>query len=294
MKILITGGDGFISRNIKEKLNNKYCIFTPDSYDLDVLDFLKVERFIKDHHINIIIHTAFRADKEILKNTLTMFASIVRNIDYVDKIIYFGSGAEYDKSRNLIKVKETSLGSFIPQDNYGLAKYICCQIAKNEKKILTLRLFGLYGKYEDYRCKFISNAIVKNILCMPIKIKQNVIFDYLFIDDLVKVVDYFLTHKHQYNCYNITPNQPISLSAIAKIINSIANKKSKISIINKGMNFQYTGDNSRLKKAIPHLSFTSYKKGIKQLYNYYAAKIDKIDKKSIIEDQYYIKSRIHQ
>jgi len=207
-------------------------------------------------------------------------------------MIIFGSGAEYAKTRHLNKVKEAEFGKFIPQDNYGFAKYIGSLLTKNEKKVLTLRLFGIYGELENYRFKFITNSVVKNLLGLPIRIKQNVIFDYLYIDDLVKTIDYFLSHDAAYNVYNISPTQSISLSNIAKLINIYSKRKSKIEIINPGMNYRYTGDNSRLFKAVKNLRITSYEEGIKKLLLYYSKNIDKLDKDAIIKDEFLARSKI--
>ena len=37
---------------------------------------------------------------------------------------------------------------------------------------------------------------------MPIEIVQNVYFDYIYINDLVKIISYFVVHDGQYRSYN--------------------------------------------------------------------------------------------
>ena len=262
-KILITGGSGFVGKNLYESLQNKYKIYAPTSLELDLLDYEKVEEYIHNNKIKIVIHAAVRGGPDVLDSTLRMFAGILRCINYLDKIIHFGSGAEFAKTRDMKKVKETEIGEFIPLDPYGLAKIMIQQIIHREKKIVNLRLFGIYGKYEGYKYKFISNSIVKNVLQQPIKIKQNVIFDYLFIEDLIPIVEYFIENDHKYSSYNITPTNSISLTEIAATINSVSQYQSKISVLHPGYNYKYTGNNSRLLKEIKNLKFTTYKNGIK-------------------------------
>ena len=119
-----------------------------------------------------------------------------------------------------------------------------------------LRLFGIFGKYEDYEFKFISNAIVKNLLHMPITIRQNVRFSWLPVDDFLPVLDYFLTHTPKKHIYNITPSSTIDLVSIAHLINSHADFKSEICVVNEGLNLEYSGNNARLIEEIGDVSFT--------------------------------------
>jgi len=292
MNILITGGSGFIGRNLVEGLKTKYKIYAPSHKQLDLFDYKKVNTYIKKNKIKVVIHSAIKGGDMVFENTMRMFMSILYSIDHIDKFIHLGSGAEYAKTRDLKKVKEIDFGKFIPEDDYGFAKYLCSRIAQNNKKIITLRLFGIYGKYEDYRYKFIANSIVKNLLKFPIKIKQSVIFDYLYIDDFVKIVDDFIKKPSKHNFYNISPTKSISLIEIVKIINKISDYKSKIEVINKGLNFQYTADNKRLLSEIKGFKFTSYEEGIARLYSYYSNMFEKLDRSAIIRDEYFIKSKI--
>lgn len=291
-RVLITGGSGFIGRNLVEGLQEEYQIFAPSHRELPVENYVLLGQYLADKDIDVIVHAAIQGGEKVLESTLRMFASILRNLGKVEKVIHCGSGAEYAKTRDLKKIKEQQFGQFIPVDNYGLAKYICSTIAKNKERIVNLRIFGIYGRYEDYRYKFISNSIVKNLLGLPIKIKQDVIFDYLYIDDFVQIVKHFIDEDWKYSNYNITPTESISLKEIVDIINEVSKSSSPVSIINKGLNFQYTGDNSRLKKEIPEFVFTSYRNGIRKLCQYYKMNIDELDQNAIIQDDYLTKAKV--
>jgi len=292
MKILITGGSGFVGKNLHESLRKSYDVIAPSSRDLNLLDYSKLESYIKKEKPNIIINAAVRGGTTVLDNTLRMFAGLMRVVGHVDKIIHFGSGAEYAKTRDLIKVKETDWGEYIPKDDYGLAKYMIHHIVRNEKKIVNLRLFGIYGKYEDYRYKFISNSIVKTLLNLPIAIKQDVVFDYLYIDDLLPIVQYFIEHNWQHSSYNITPKESISLKSLVNKIITISKSTKKMTLINEGLNYQYTASNDRLIAEIPNLKFTSYDQGLKKLYKYYKSIRNNLDKEAILQDNYLARSKI--
>ena len=286
MNILLTGGTGFIGKNLYEGLKDEYKIFAPRHSKLEIADTDAVRKYIIKNKIKVVIHTAVKGGDLVLENILRMYLSIYNNLDLLDKFINFGSGAEYAKTRDLKKVKETEQGKFIPLDNYGLGKLICSKLSKDNKKISTLLPFGIFGPGEDYRVKFISNSIVKNLLGLPIKIKQDVIFDYLYIKDLVSIMKFFLKNQKISGDFNISTTKSISLSQIVDLINKNSKKPSKVQVINKNLNFQYTGSNKKLLRTIPYLKITSYFESIKDFYNFYKQNIESLDKDAIIQDNY--------
>lgn len=292
MRILVTGGSGFVGQNILKEFGDKYTLFAPSHKELDLTDFKSVENYLEKHKITHVIHTAIKGGDTVLETTLRMFVNLLQSLDRLEKIIHLGSGAEYGKTRDLKKVKEEEFGTSIPEDSYGLAKYCCSLMSQKEKKIVTLRLFGIYGEYEDYRYKFISNAIVKNLLGIPIKIKQDVVFDYLYIHDFLSVIEHFLLKPCMYQEYNITPTRSIRLTEIVQIINRVTDRPSRVTLVNKGYNFQYTADNTRLKSEMPNLRFTSYEEGIRRLFLFYKKNLNTIDKETVIEDDYFQKCRV--
>ena len=57
MKILITGTNGFIGRNVKEYLEKKYKdIHSPKRQQLNLLDAKAVENYLKKNNFDVIIH----------------------------------------------------------------------------------------------------------------------------------------------------------------------------------------------------------------------------------------------
>ncbi|XTP69466.1 GDP-L-fucose synthase [Parelusimicrobium proximum] len=182
-------------------------------------------------------------------------------------VFTFGSGAEFDKSRPIKKAKETDLGSSVPRDLYGLAKYKLSQDIKQYANVYNLRLFGTYGPNEGKQ-RFITHAINCYLDGAPITIRQDVVFDYLFIDDLCNILLKFVENPPPHRFINITPTESISLTEIADIVNNLAEHKSEVTVGNPGLANEYTGDNSVLLSCLPEFKFTSYKDGITKLYEY--------------------------
>lgn len=274
--VLITGPNGFIGKNLIEQLNNKYNLLIPSRTELDLLDENLVNNYFKNHTIDVVIHTAAvgvsRTEELIdsaLFQNLRIFFNILKNKKHFKKMIYLGSGAEYDKSKPIVEVREDDFGKTIPKDEYGFFKYLCSRYIEKQDNVISLRIFGLFGKYEDYRYRFISNAICQNLLGQPITINQNVFFDYVYIDDFVKIVDYFIEHEATNKFYNIGTGKKSDLLTIADLINEVADKKSEIIVKNEGLNNEYNCNNERLMMELGTFKFNEIGDSIKSLYLWY-------------------------
>ena len=275
--ILLTGGSGFIGKNIRESfLKDRYKILAPSSKELNLSDKERVDNFFENHKIDIVIHSAGKpghrnaCDHTNLFYTNTqMFFNLESKCEEFEKMIIMGSGAIYDMRHYRPKVKEEQFEEYIPTDEHGFCKYICGKHIEKSEKIIDFRIFGIFGKYEDYAIRFISNAICKTLFDLPITIKQNRKFDYIFVDDLMPVLEYFVENKVSYKSYNITPDKSISLLDIANIVKNISGKDLPIKIAQEGMGLEYSGNNARLKNEIKDIKLESIENSITKLYNWY-------------------------
>lgn len=271
--ILITGSNGFVGKNLKKFLTNKYNILSPSKKELNLLNSLDVKNYFQNNKIDFIIHCANKGGlrgqidtEQIVNDNLLMFDNLVACISK-QRMIFLSSGAQYDKYRNLNKIKELDFGKVVPKDFYGYSKYAITQKILKMNNILNLTIFGCYGKYE-LQTRFPSYAIIQNLKKEDIIINRNVVFDYLYIDDLCKIIEYFIDNETNEKIINVTPTKSIDLLTIANIVNEVSDYKSKIMIKNKKLNYEYTGDNSLLLKEIENFEFVSYKNGIKKLYDF--------------------------
>lgn len=274
MRILLTGSGGFIGKNLKSYLKDKYELLTPRSYELDLINTDAVAKYFKENDIDFVIHCGSVGgargvqDRDTtIEDNLAMVDNILANKKTATQVILFGSGAMYDKSRNLHKVKESQIGEIIPNDLYGKSKLLIAEKIKNRKDVLMLNIFACYG-YGEKESRFPSYAIYKAIQGEDILINQNVNFDYLFVEDMAKIVEHFIITEPKNNIINITPSKSSSLKEIAEIVQSYSQKNINIKILNEGMNFEYTGDNTLLLNNFENLKFTSLEVGLKSLFNY--------------------------
>ncbi len=289
-KILITGGTGFVGRNLQEQLSDRYEIFAPSHKELELLDYDALEQYVTEHGINSIVHSAIHvpmfngAEKEFF-NDMQMFANLEKISHRVEKLLYFGSGAEFDKRYDIDMVKEEEIGKTIPTSEYGLAKYTMNLIARQSKNIYNLRLFGIFGKYELWNIKFLSGLCCKALFDLPLTVRKDCRFDFFAIEDLGEIVSWFLENQPQYHDYNICQGKPYYLTELAQIVRKVSGKDLTIQLLSDERNVDYCADNTRLRSQISDIQITPLEKSIEKLYNYYASNRDLIDveilKKSI-------------
>lgn len=278
MKVFITGANGFTGRNLSEQLNNRYALSALNRQELDLLDAQKVLGYLKAHRFDAVIHTATydaapkhstKDPAKVLENNLRMFFNLARGQDYFGKMIYFGSGAEFDKPHWKPRMKEEYFDQYLPQDQYGFSKYVMTKYAQVSSNIYNLRLFGVFGKYDDWRTRFISNACCNAVLGEPIVIKQNVTFDYLYIDDLVNLIRWFIENQPVEKIYNVCTAHTFDHLTLAKKIVQLSAKDIEIIIKDKNARIEYSGDNSRLMSEIGGYNFIDMDEALGKLYSWY-------------------------
>lgn len=291
--LLLTGGSGFIGRNILESyLTEKYNILSPTSKELSLADEDSVDAYFRNHTIDVVIHAAVKPGHRNAKDTSNlfytntrMFFNLERHKHDYEKMLVIGSGAIYDNRNYRPKMREEEWANFIPSDEHGYCKYVCEKVIEHNTNIYDLRVFGIFGKYEDYTIRFVSNAICKNLFDLPITIRQDRKFDYLFVDDLMSLLGWFIENTPRYTSYNITPDTSISLSDLALLIKEISGKDLPILIAQEGLGLEYSGDNSRLKTEIPDIRFTPFRNSIRSLIEWYESRKEMIDSELLLFDK---------
>lgn len=279
MKILIVGSNGFIGKNVSEFLRTKgYIIDTPSHMELDALSEIDVLKYLDKKSYDIIINAldGKSIDKNYFENRMRMFYNIAKHNDLYGKMIYFGSGAEYGRELPVCSIEENQINRVIPSDTYGFCLQQMNDYARKSDNIYNIRLFGIFGKYELWNQRFISNAICKAISGYPITIRQDRYMDYLYIDDLCKIVEWAIKNKPKFHDYNTVSGRKYSLYDLAETVQKVMHTDVPIYIAKEGYFNEYTASNKRLLAEIGDFEIENIELSIKKLSQWY------IENKSLI------------
>ena len=153
MKILITGGSGFVGRNLIKSLKEDNEVFYPSSKELDLTNSEAVDNYFRNKYFDWVIHCAIEGGKRIKEDSLdttyknlSMFFNLMRNRDRYDKLINFSTGAEFDRSKDItgdndvnnhfgIKIMFFTVNSCFPEKSF-LIYYLT-----NSFRLIYFRLF---------------------------------------------------------------------------------------------------------------------------------------------------------
>jgi GDP-L-fucose synthase len=284
MRALITGGSGFIGRNLVEYLGDRYDISAPGSAELDLLDERSVREFLRSGGFDVIVHAAttrsnrsLGAPPDMLDRNCRMFFNLARNQALFGKMLHFGSGAEYSRECLPVSVKESYFDTRVPRDAYGFSKYICAKYAEKADNIFVLRLFGVFGRYEAWEVRFISNACARVVKGLPILVRRNVAFDYLYVKELARLTAWFIENEPRHKAYNVCRGRTFTLLELAQMVAAVSGRNPEIIVRDEGMAPEYSGDNTRMLGEIGAFQFREMRECVGELYQWYEAHASEID-----------------
>jgi UDP-glucose 4-epimerase len=284
MKVFITGSSGFVGKNLIDKLSSDFELLCPAHQELDLLDEEAVADFFNSQKVDAVIHCAnVGATKKtdnlphIVSNNVRMFLNLARQNNKYKKMIFFGSGSEFDKRQPLVRVTEDYVSPTLPESDYGFSKLLCSHFLEHFDNIINLRIFGVYGRHDDYLNRFVSNAVCRAVLGLPIIVYQDQLMNFIFVDDLVKITEYFLRNQPKHKSYNVAAMPSTSLIKIAESIKEISGKNLKIIIKQTGSANEYTCDTAILQSELQNINFVPMEVSLKLLYDWYEGQKETIN-----------------
>jgi len=278
-KILITGANGFIAKNLNSWLSLlNYDIDACDKNKLDLLNEVEVCNYLKSKKFDVVVNTSTydaapahstKDPNMVLNNNLRMFFNLTRCSNLYGKMLYFGSGAEFNRNFWTSRMTEDYFDKHVPEDQYGFSKYVMTKYSLQTNNIYNFRLFCVYGPYNDFRTRFIENAINRVIHDLGILIKQNNKFDNLSVYDLCKIIVWFIENDQKYKVYNICSGEAYTFDQIAGWLYGIAGKSNR-SFIQDESGVNYSASNKRILEELgKDFEFVSMYNGLFGLYDWY-------------------------
>lgn len=275
-KVLLTGASGFMGSNILPFLQRKHHVYAPKRNELDVRNSIQVKKYLQKGQFDFIVHFASPSparspgiDKyeTLFEDSMRIFLNFYTNRHLFGKMLYSGSGAEFDKSRDISLISEHQIGECLPADSYGLSKYAINQLASHSGNIYNLRIFACYGPGE-YKTKFITHCIRRCLEKKPITIRQDCFFDYIYVDDYARYLMKLMDRTPAFHDYNAASGIRINLSNIAEMVRQQTGNPYPVEIQHEGLNKEYTANASRIKGETGICDLISIESGIAKLIDW--------------------------
>jgi nucleoside-diphosphate-sugar epimerase len=251
MRILITGGNGYIAKSLYNNLKDNYNITTITRQDFDLTDSSETTKFFSNNYFDVVIHTAVVGgsrlkpeDSSITDQNLQMYYNLLSCRKNYNKFIHFGSGAE------------THLHT-----PYGWSKNIIYKSILEKENFYNLRIFGIFDENE-WETRFIKTCIKKYINHEPMIIHQNKHMDFFYMKDLISLVNFYILNNDLPKEIDCVYYKTKTLHHITNIINELDKYQVEIKINESGLGKEYIGKFTDL-----GIKYVGLEEGIKIMYN---------------------------
>jgi UDP-glucose 4-epimerase len=203
MKILITGGTGFIGKRITVLLKD-YDITSLSSKDCDLLDLNQVEQLFKEKY-DVVIHCAAKGisnldDEKVYWDNLTMFNNLKLYKNKYNKFINIGSGSELN-----------------PTHWYSKSKAKIWEEIQKEDNFYNVRIWGCFGKGEP-EFRFFNKLFLSQKQNTTFTINKNIYFDFIWVDDLVRIIEQVILNSPNSKEINAVYEKKYSLVDLAFLV----------------------------------------------------------------------------
>jgi GDP-L-fucose synthase len=294
MKVLVTGGSGFLGKRLK--------IYKPDwtyisSKDYDLTSTEETKQMFRDIKPAAVVHLAARVGgiKDNAENqALFFYQNVMMNTNIVHEAYLAGvprllaslSTCAFPDTVDNYPFSEKDLFSGPPaitNFSYGFSKRMLHVQAASYRKQYGLNYStfcpsNLYGPNDHFDSE--SSHFVPSLISKIAKAKDGdkievwgtgqPLRQQLYVDDLCRAIPELLDKHATDDPIIVAPDENLSIMTMSETLVDISKKNLEI-FFNGNLDGQYRkdGSNGRLLDIIPNFEFTSFISGASQTYNWY-------------------------
>ena len=296
-KILITGGCGFVGKNIANYFNKKYELFIIDNlssgnkkdipknikiYNLDIQKYDDLLKIFKKNKFHTVIHCAanFANQNSIDNIFLDTKSNILGTINILElsrkhsikKFIYLSSSCIYQSPKSSEDIINPSFKTPYAISKFSAEQYVSFYNDYYNFNATSLRLYNFYGPY-DYVGKY--RNVIPNFIDKALKNKTINIHgtgsstrDFTFVFDFILFLEKIIKNPKKYNkIYNFGSSSNTKIIDLAYKILKLTNSKSRINSITARKWDKFSkrkANNKRLIKDFKDIKFTDINNGLIQ------------------------------
>jgi len=273
-KILVTGSNGFIGRQVIKRLNKSEVI--SDSINTKRINLQNLEEVMKLNRSDIVIHLGGKTQKELDWNdyfinnvigTLNILEYCIRK--NVKKIIFVSTYVYGNPKYSPVDEKHV----INPHDTYTKSKYLAeklCELySKNfDLNVTILRPFNIFGKT-------LPNGFLISNLLKSVKTDEKITIvnknskrDFLYVDDFVDVILNIKDYDFKFEIFNIGSGISYSFNEIIKKIEKITSKKINLDYKNNKEIFikEIKADTTKINKKINWKPKIKFDEGLQRIF----------------------------
>jgi len=301
-RVVVTGGMGFLGKNVVRKLEEHRCheIFVPRSRDYDLVRMEAVERLYMDARPDAVVHLAARVGGiganmrnpgSFFYENLLMGVQLIEQgrLHGIEKFVAIGTICAYPKFTP-VPFKEDDIWNGYPEETnapYGLAKKMLLvqsqayrqQYGFNAIYLLPVNLYGP-GDNFDPEYSHVIPALIKKVFDAKEKGERSIVAwgtgqasrEFLYVEDAAEGIVLATDKYDKPDPVNLGAGFEISIKALAELICELADFNGTIKWDTSKPDGQPRRclDTSRAKKEFGFVARTDLREGLKRTIEWYS------------------------